>query len=72
MPCCRDTDLLQPAWAVGWGYHILVLAAAVLNRQDFTNGTPINWYTTGVAFVLAGMVALYVAMSVRKMMQRSD
>jgi hypothetical protein len=77
VPCCRGTDLFAFWWPASppgpwaWGGHILVLAAAALNRQDFTNGNPINWYTIDIAFVLAGMVALYVAMSIRKMTQRA-
>lgn len=54
------------AWRVGLQsiaiWHVLVLAGAVLSRQDFHGGNLLNWYVIGVVLVLAGMGALYARM----------
>lgn len=53
-------------WRVGLQsigiWHILVLVAAVIRRQDFENGQLFNWYVISVVLVLLGMATLYVWM----------
>lgn len=56
-------------WTVGLQaiaiWHVLVLVAAVIYRQDFPGGL-MNWYLVSVAIVLLGMAALYAVMESRR------
>ena len=58
-------DSRWSAWKVGVQsiaiWHVLVLAAAYVNRDVFHIGL-INWYTISVLLVLIGMGVLYIAM----------
>ncbi len=58
-------DSRWSAWKVGLEsiaiWQLLVVAAAVVNTADFTNGL-LNWFVVGVVLVLLGMAGLYVVM----------
>lgn len=58
-------DARWSAWRVGLQaiglWHLLVVAAALLHRADFTSGL-LNWYLVSVVLVLLGMLALYIYM----------
>lgn len=52
-------------WRVGLQsiglWHLLVVVAAVIHQDDFTNGL-FNWYIVAVVLVLLGMMGLYLGM----------
>jgi hypothetical protein len=50
-------------------WHILILLAALLNADDFTDGTLLNWYVVSVALMEVGMIALYAWMENRQRVQ---
>lgn len=58
-------DSRWSAWKVGLQsiglWHLLVLIAAVIRREDFSSGLG-NWYFVSVILVLLGMLILYVTM----------
>lgn len=49
-------------------WHLLVVAAAVINRRDFSDGL-LNWYLVSVVLVLAGMMILYWIMESARLVQ---
>ena len=62
-------DARWSSWRIGlesiWIWHMLVLAAAVSNRSDFSGGL-LNWYLISILLVLAGMTWLYIRMETRR------
>ena len=64
-----SADSRWSAWKAGLEsialWHLLVLVGAVIRRQDFNNGSLINWYLLSVLLVLIGMVVLYIAMEMK-------
>jgi len=56
-------------WRVGlesiFIWHMLILIAAALNPDDFTDGL-LNWYIVSVALLEVGMIALYIWMEMRR------
>jgi hypothetical protein len=61
------------AWRVGMEsiaiWHVLILAAGIINRKDFHSG-PFNWYMVSVFAVLTGMLGLYLYMELLTRNQR--
>ena len=49
-------------------WHLLVVAAAVINRSDFSDGL-LNWYLVSVVLVLTGMLILYWIMESAHLVQ---
>lgn len=60
-----SSDTRWSAWQVGLQsiglWHLLVVVAAFLRRDDFSGGLG-NWYLVSVLVVLAGMASLYFIM----------
>jgi hypothetical protein len=60
-------------WRVGLQsialWHVLVVIAAFLRRDDFYGGLG-NWYLGSVIAVLLGMVILYLAMEIKRVRRR--
>lgn len=46
-------------------WHVLVLAAAVLNPDDFTRGL-LNWYTSAATIMVVGILIFYPTMEMRR------
>lgn len=64
----------QPYWSA-WKYefesiaiwYALVLLACLINPQDFSNGSVVNWFVISLIILLLGMVILYVIMEYQRL-----
>lgn len=66
----------QPYWSA-WKYefesiaiwYALVLLACLINPQDFSNSSVVNWFVISLVILLLGMVSLYVNMEFQRLKQ---